>query len=351
MPKAVYPELRKLHVYLTRRCNQRCEHCWVEASPGQRERVVAGQVNRQIDKAIPLGLKTVKITGGEPLLFKRDVQAILEHASDLGLLTRLETNALLVREDFAAKLHALGTIVGTSLDGCCAESHDTFRNLKGGFDRTIKSVATLITRGVPVEVVSCIQRANFDEIDRIIDLCKTLGVISLKFNFPAPYGRAIEMERNSELLSTAEIIDAVRQVEESYQHGLEMELDFDIPRAFRKHPLLGLRCEVLNLISILPDGRYSLCGIGITHGELTFGTIEESDVDSVWKKNAILTHMRDTIPYSATGVCGKCTEYDSCYSHCIAYCLSQLDSLNGPHPLCQDAYEKGLFPEAKLVVT
>jgi len=117
---------------------------------------------------------------------------------------------------------------------------------------------------------------------------------------------------------------------------------------FRIYPTEGPRCDVLKIISIFPDGRYSLCGIGVTHKEITFGHIDKDDIDSIWMKNPLLREMRTIIPYSGKEVCLKCIEYKNCYSHCMAYSITKYGSLNGPFPICQEAYENGFFPKDKL---
>lgn len=342
------PQLAKLHIYFTNRCNQHCRHCWVEAAPTRRSRLHAEALNPQIDKAIQLGLATVKITGGEPLLFKEDVFSVLEHCWRRTLKTRLETNGTLIDDDVATRLRTFGVNVATSLDGASAETHDAFRRTEAGFAHTVRGIEDLIAKGVTVEVISCVHRDNAHEVDEIIDLCQRIGVSTLKFNFPSRYGRALHMSPRVDLLSTEETVKTVRKLECRERREANMAIDFDVPRALRLRPNAQRRCEVLNLLSILPDGRYSLCGIGVTRAELTFGDLRKHDIDAVWRSCGLLTQMRSTIPYSAEGICRDCTEYSLCLGHCTAHALSEFGSLNGPHPLCQDAFDKGFFPQDKI---
>ncbi|TSA11482.1 MAG: radical SAM protein [Deltaproteobacteria bacterium] len=345
------PPLEKLHIYLTSRCNEQCQHCWVEAGPEQTARLAAPEVNRQINLAMPLGLQSLKITGGEPLLYKGETLSILSHAAGAGIVSKLETNGVLITNTMAAELAKLGCVVSISIDGASSESHDAFRRTKGSFDRRLHSVEKLISEGCIVEAVSCIHRGNVHQVHKIVSLCNCLGISYLKFNFPSRYGRAIRLADSGMLLSTAEILGTIRRLEQRYPLGnTSMELDFDIPRALRMYPRDGLRCKVMNLISILPDGRYSLCGIGVTHKDITFGTIKQQDIDEVWRESEVLTGLRNAISDGRKGVCGICTQYDACLGHCAAYMISEFGSINAQHPLCQDAYDRGLFPENFLKV-
>jgi radical SAM protein with 4Fe4S-binding SPASM domain len=321
----------------------------VEAGPKEQKYVPADLVNQQIDNAIPLGLQEVKVTGGEPLLFRYDALAILAHAAEIGLKTRLETNAFLINDDTISLLKDLATTVTTSLDSANPDLHDEFRNAPGGFERTRFAMAAMAKAGIRVEIVSCIHANNLHEIHEIIKICCDSGVSCIKFNFPSPYGRAVLMNQHFQLCSTQSILDTVRDVEAKYPSSLGMQMEFDVPRVFRIHPLPGPRCHVLNLLSILPDGRYSLCGIGVTRKYLTFGSILEIDIDKIWHENDMLNQIRDIIANKKErGICGYCTEYDLCLGHCNAYSFSRNGWFNGPYPVCHDAFEKGLFPKSKV---
>lgn len=342
--KEVIPNLMKLHIYLTDKCNNRCAHCWVEAGPDKTTCLPAEQVRKQIDKSMPLGLRVIKVTGGEPFLFRDTLMDLLRHSVDRGLETRLETNATLVTKEDSQELRRLGVLVSTSLDGAFPGTHDSFRCRAGSFRQAVRGIENLSNHGVQVQVITCIYEDNLEEIDLIVKLSMDLGACAIKFNFPSPYGRGKTLKLNSKLLTTEKIVRLTEYIELKY-HGL-IAIDVDVPRVFRVYPLVGRRCEVLNLISILPDGAYSLCGIGITHKEITFGHVQNDNIDDVWRRNSRLREMRDTIPLGGRGICGDCTVYDKCYNHCLAYCLTDFGSLSGPHPICQDAFSRGMFPEA-----
>jgi radical SAM protein with 4Fe4S-binding SPASM domain len=304
----------------------------------------ASEINRQIMNAMRLGLREVKITGGEPLLEEQETLAILEHAVDSGLTTTLETNATLLTNQLISRIHSIGTAITTSLDGACAETHDLLRRGPGGFRNTLDAICALTEKAVPVQVICCIWRGNVHEIGAIVQLCSDAGVASLKFNFPPAYGRAANLRRAGQLCSTTEIVRIVAEWDRRDSCRSAMQLNFDVPRALRARPLDGPRCDVLRLISVLPDGRYSLCGIGMTHSQLIFGALCHDDIDLVWRKNATLAWLRTTVLHPLQGLCAKCNEYSLCQGHCRAHTLSHFGSVNQVHPLCQDAFEKGLFP-------
>lgn len=340
------PDLQRLHVYLTDRCNNRCDHCWVLGGPDRASRLAAEPLKRQIDKAIPLGLRIVKISGGEPFLYRNTLQEVMQHAADRGLETRLETNATLVGLDDARLLGDLGVHVFASLDGSHADTHDRFRGRQGSHSETLAGIKRLRAREVRVHVISSLYRGNVSEWEGIARVAIDLGVSAVKFNFATPYGRAIRMQRERTLLTTREVLETTRHIELGLRG--KIDVDVDVPRVFRLRPNARPRCPVLNLVSVLPDGSYSLCGIGVTHRHLVLGHVQNDDVDAVWRCNRLLHRLRDDVRENRKGLCRRCTEYEQCMGHCLAYCLSLSGELQGPHPLCHEAFAIGMFPEKYL---
>ena len=216
MRKNNIPTLEKLFIYMTDQCNQYCRHCWVKGGPNNSLMVDSKRIIDQIDKAMRVGLKIVKVTGGEPLLAKEELFKVLEHSYNNNLETRLETNATLINESDAARLAKIGIEVYVSLDGCTPNSHDSFRRMEGSFKATLKGLKNLLMKNVSVNIISCIHEKNFNEIERIYDFCTTNDVSSLKFNFPSLYGRAKELQIGSELFSIKKIIKTTHYIETNF---------------------------------------------------------------------------------------------------------------------------------------
>jgi len=304
--------LERLHIYLTNKCNLHCSHCWVEASPTNSSHLTADQIIPIIKKAKTL--KEIKITGGEPLLYQQDLFKIFHHSKHLK--TTLETNATLINKHNIKQLNELDKI-SISIDGP-EHQHNKFRNTN-----TYKQTLNSLKQIKNLEIISCIHPGNIHQIDQIINTPH-----KLKINFPSRYGRA----KNIPLLTLKQIIQTTHYIEKKNK-----QIEIDIPRVFRLYPNPKPRCNPFNLISILPDGRYSLCGIGVTNKQLTFGNINQ-DINKVFPNLKI----------TPKGICAKCKQFNLCHCHCLAYSISEYNSLNGPFPLCQEAYEKGLFPKNEL---
>jgi uncharacterized protein len=106
--------------------------------------------------------------GGEPMLrgldFYRRVVALQKQYAKLGqrIENDLQTNGVLMNEEWAAFLAEHRFLVGLSIDGP-REIHDRFRINKGGaptFDKVMAAAALLRRFGVPFNTLTCVHRFN-----------------------------------------------------------------------------------------------------------------------------------------------------------------------------------------------
>ncbi|UCF06086.1 MAG: radical SAM protein [bacterium] len=86
-----------MHLYVTRKCNLRCRMCNVWRHADNKEMNVE-EMKVAARKIKLLGTHQVVLTGGEPLL-RSDIYEIISIFSELGITTRLQTNALLLNEE------------------------------------------------------------------------------------------------------------------------------------------------------------------------------------------------------------------------------------------------------------
>ncbi|MEQ8192462.1 MAG: radical SAM protein, partial [Candidatus Eremiobacterota bacterium] len=72
------PVLDTIYFYLTKGCNLRCRHCWIEPAGETSHVELDFELFKSVIKqAKPMGLSTVKLSGGEPL-FHRRIKDIIE---------------------------------------------------------------------------------------------------------------------------------------------------------------------------------------------------------------------------------------------------------------------------------
>jgi SynChlorMet cassette radical SAM/SPASM protein ScmF len=359
------PALRSLYFYLTDECNQRCIHCWINPTVEGRSRTEHPRLDdycRLIDAALPLGLKTVKLTGGEPLL-REETLPIIRHVSRVGAGTILETNGMLVGPREAELFREHRVRVGISLDGSTPAVHDRRRGLPGAFERTWHALELMTGLGIPVTVTAAVSRSNLEEIPKIVELLAGLdkkAPLAFKINPILALGRARKMAHNGDTLGPEELLRLVGQVCDELipwarQHGigitLQLELSFfSIDSLARGAGRAGVcHCGFLNLLSVLADGSLTLCGIGYAAPELTMGNIRgEYDLAAIWRAHPTLSGIRSTVHHALEGVCGDCLFQPICLGGCRASALGANGSLAASPPNCQALYDAGLFPPSRL---
>jgi len=354
-----YP-LNQLYFYLTQGCNLRCRHCWLAPeyksveNPGKYLSV--DLFNQIISEAKYLGLTNVKLTGGEPLL-NPDIIQIIESIKNEELGLTVETNGLLCSPEIARQLAGCKDIfVSVSLDASKPDIHDVIRGVKGAFDRTVEGIKNLVNALLKPQIIMSLMKQNRGEIESLVILAQKLGADSVKFNMVEPTARGEKMHVNNETLSIKDLIEIGNWVEGELADSVGMKLYYDYPAAFR--PLSKMfgkdgdgfsSCGIKNILGVLSDGSYSLCGIGENMPELVFGHVENDSLCDIWNKTCMLKDIRNELPNKLEGICGMCLMKNQCLGSCIAQNYYRSKSLFAPFWFCEDADKIGLFPGSRKI--
>lgn len=191
-----------LMLHLTGRCNLECQHCYMEGSPRRRQTLPMHWVQDALREAPGLGIDSVYLTGGEPLLYPK-FDEIARTAFEVGgLTTTVCTNATLVRRKEAELLSALRFDVHVSIDGD-QRYHDGFRQVAGAYKRAERGVGLLIEMGVPVTIVTTISQANLEQFPRIAQWALDMGAKRLMVQPLLDLGRAASIQ--DQRLSTEQL--------------------------------------------------------------------------------------------------------------------------------------------------
>ena len=349
------PPLRTFYLYLTAGCNLACRHCWIspryQANGGSGGHLDLGLLERAIVEARPVGLTSVKLTGGEPTLHP-DFGALCELLARHGLAFWMETNGVLIGPAEAALLRRLGMrFCSVSLDGASAETHDYQRAVPGAFERALAGIACLVAEGIRPQAILTLTRDNAHELFDLFRLAAKIGCSSVKVNLLEPTGRGQLMTVGNRGFSSAELLALGRRVE-AFEAEAGIPLHYSWPPAFwsLQRILRGdtNTCGIHGILGILADGTLAMCGIGRHLEELVYGRLGECDVAEVWRNHPRLRELRALAPADLDGVCGRCVHGGSCFGSCRANTYNASRSLRAPYKLCQDAFELGLFPATRL---
>jgi molybdenum cofactor biosynthesis enzyme MoaA len=94
---------------LTRRCNMTCGHCSVASGPQVKGEPAEADLLGYLRQAATAGVRSIQLTGGEPMLREPLVLRLLHECQRLGLASAMTTNGFWGRTlaDARRRLHTL----------------------------------------------------------------------------------------------------------------------------------------------------------------------------------------------------------------------------------------------------
>jgi GTP 3',8-cyclase len=184
VPALIDPFARRisyLRVSVTDRCDFRCVYCMAEHMEflPKKELLTLEELDRLCTGFVRLGVRKLRITGGEPLV-RKGIMAFFRAMSrhlDSGALDELTltTNGSQL-EKYAADLHAAGVRrVNVSLDTLDPER---FRAITrwGRFEQVMRGIDAAAAAGLAVKINAVALRGvNCDEIHRFVAWCGERG--------------------------------------------------------------------------------------------------------------------------------------------------------------------------------
>lgn len=182
----------KLTVSYTHSCNLDCRVCYARCTRWPSEREVPGEEWRRIlDDAIESGVISFMFEGGEPLN-RPDFPAVLRHCASR-VMTRLRTNATLIDRPVAEQLKAanLGDALIDVL-GATEETHDALTGVRGSYRRLRAGVDHLRAVGIPITLLTIMNRRNVAELQGVLELGRALRAEAVGVLRPYPLGRMRE---------------------------------------------------------------------------------------------------------------------------------------------------------------
>jgi cyclic pyranopterin phosphate synthase len=165
-----------------------CFFCHREGENGQGQEMTDGETRGVIEAAADLGIRKMKITGGEPLL-RPDLSEIISHASKNFEEVSLTTNGLLL-DEMAADLKRAGLDrINVSLHSLQADRFKTITGV-GGLDTVLNGVTRAKEVGLdPVKLnFVVLDGINAGEVDDMISFAGREGA-TLQLIEYMPIGR------------------------------------------------------------------------------------------------------------------------------------------------------------------
>ncbi len=290
---------------VTRKCNLKCSHCYINAAKEElRDELTTQEGKDLMDQISEVSRPLLILSGGEPLL-RPDIYELIRYGVSKGFRMGLGSNGSLLDEKAANKLAEAGAkTVSISLDSSVPEKHDDFRGVKDSWQKAIQAIEALKQNGVLVQVNTTVTQQNHGEIDEIMTLTERLGVENFHLFFLVPTGRGIKLADispsmyenliRSTFAKTARHKLNVRPscAPQFMRVAKEMNLDM---RQWVRGCLAGLYyCRVY------PNGDVTPC----PYLPIKVGNIREKSFSEIWFNSPVLKDFRDFDKLK--GKCGAC---------------------------------------------
>jgi len=255
-----------------------------------------------------LGVFDLAVSGGEPLL-RGDLFELLEYATQIGLRVGLGSNGSTITDVVAQRLRALGLDrLQISIDGT-QDIHDLARRWRGLFARSVRAIEIGIRAGLNVHVCFTVHRLNRQEIPRVVDLCRLLGVRRFNCSRFVPTGRGdthLDLP-TEEWRKVAEEIERLRQENtaqlEFSTHLAQMVL-LD-PEAACKPGFVGCQAAV-GQGCIGPEGEITPCVLL----PIVAGNLRDRSLREIWEHSPVLRELRERSHLK--GPCHSCNLRERC---------------------------------------
>lgn len=289
-------EVDYLRLSVTDSCNLRCIYCMNEDFNDFLEInkiLTDDEIYRVVYEAAKLGIKKVRITGGEPLVRKNIVELIGRINKIQGIETiYLTTNGLLL-EDKVEKLAQNGLNgVNISLDSL---KEDTFKRLtrNGDLLKVLKAIDKCIANNIKVKLNTVIiGEINKDEIMDFINLTKKKN-IDVRFIELMPIGEG----KNFSPVTNTEILETIKtnfgEVEEVGRRSTDGPAKYIKVKNYLGKigfisAISNCFCSECNRIRITPEGFLKKClhwNSGIDLRTLLRSGISNEELRAVIKEN------------------------------------------------------------------
>ncbi|WP_164913435.1 radical SAM protein [Sphingomonas sp. UV9] len=157
---------------ITRRCNLRCPHCFVEGGVARNGELSTAEILALLDGWADMGVFSVIITGGEPSIH-RDFVRIVNHAHALGFVVGVATNAMPLTRKLLDRLPRTDMVISVSIDGLHGQG--AARGMSD-FDFATRRIREIQEAGFNTSIMTTTHHGNVSEQHRIIAWARENGV-------------------------------------------------------------------------------------------------------------------------------------------------------------------------------
>jgi len=306
---------------LTHRCPLQCPYC---SNPFalERDELTTQEWMRLIDEIAGLGVLHIHFSGGEPMA-RKDLSALIAHASRLGLYTNLITSGvLLTPERMDALMQAGLEHVQISFQDVDAAAGDRIANMAGAHRKKCVAAALVRDAGIPLTVNAVVHRQNLNSLSKIIDMAVEMDASRLEVAHVQYLGWALA-NRAALIPAEAQFREAMDIVAEAKARlqGI-LAIDHVIPDYYAVRPKKCMGGWGSQFLNITPAGWVLPCHAAQIIPGLSFESVRQRSLEWIWRNSPAMQKFRglDWMKEPCRTCEFKEIDYGGC--HCQAFALT-----------------------------
>ncbi len=253
-----------LRVSLIEKCNLRCRYCMPENPEWtpKEKLCTTEELLRLIDLFISLGVRKVRLTGGEPLV-RSDFDVILRHLADKDVELSMTTNGVLI-DRYIPLLKQNGLCrINVSLD-TLNPGRFAMITRRTGFETVMKNIRLLADEGFTVKVNAVIMRGiNDDELTDFVEWTRNLPLTVRFIEFMPFDGNRWEDEKMVPLAEMKERISEHFSIMRLEDGPNDTTKHYRVPGFMGKFGIISSMtehfCGSCNRVRLLANGALKNC--------------------------------------------------------------------------------------------
>jgi PqqA peptide cyclase len=279
---------------LTYRCNLQCPYCYNPLALSEyRDELSTRQWSAVLSEAAAVGVVQAHFSGGEPTL-RRDLAALVEAASRVGLYTNLITQGTFLDDD------ALDQLLDNGLDhiqiSVQAPERELADRIAGAtvHEKKLDALQRVQQRDVALTLNCVLHRLNHDSIEDTIAFAERLGIRRLELANVQFYGwayrnRAALMPTLQQVRHGQEVVTAARE----RLRGV-MEIVYVLPDYFGEYPKPCMNGWGNQFATVTPNGYVLPCPAASAIRGLRFENVRDRALGEIWQSSDAFTRYRGT---------------------------------------------------------
>ncbi len=308
-------------IEVTRACNFRCRHCFVDAGRRGKAELTRAEIARLLEDVQAAGAQDICWSGGEPLL-RKDLEALTALAAEQGLAVGMVSNGYFATRERLATLADAGLGgIQVSLDGPDRASAERWRlGPKNAFEKAQAAVRTAVELGLQTTVCALLTPETAGELDAMRALVRELGAPTLRYTLWGPVGRAAGKGFDERAWATPAVARFLEQVDGLAEDDLPaVVLDCatgPLPRSGRFDCTAGLRA-----VYVCANGDVYPC-TSLMEPAYRVGNLREVPLLALLRDPDMLKVHREILRAPLAGACASCAWGERCHGGCPGNALA-----------------------------